>query len=352
MTSFKTRVGVNCAILDRGISGSATLALAVIEALRQDRQIDVVELRPPPRVSRTRLGRAWGDFTWDMYRAARAERLDLLISPCNTGLSVAGMPHIVFCHDTNVLDYPERFDPMYRLYASLTFALSVRKADMVITCSTFSRAALRRHWPHLGEIQVLPYPSLIPAVTCPRRQLPSKLQILAVGATEPHKRHGLSVAAVSVLRRAYNVAASLVIVGPGGRDEDRVGKELSAADPSSEWTLRLQNVSAAELIRLYDQSWLLLQTSETEGFGLPVVEACSRALPVIATATGSLPEVSPSYTYNSNPEALAAAMYSLTTEAVYVSASRAALDKGSNYTMARFRERLLGILQAVMRESN
>jgi glycosyltransferase involved in cell wall biosynthesis len=70
-------------------------------------------------------------------------------------------------------------------------------------------------------------------------------------------------------------------------------------------------VDDAELRQLYVESFALLIPSWHEGFGLPLVEAMSAALPAIASDRGSLPEIGSdavAYASLADPDAWATVM--------------------------------------------
>jgi glycosyltransferase involved in cell wall biosynthesis len=53
----------------------------------------------------------------------------------------------------------------------------------------------------------------------------------------------------------------------------------------------LGKVTEEEKIRLYQRAWVVLSTSYIEGWGMTVVEANACGTPVVAYATGSMPEI-------------------------------------------------------------
>jgi glycosyltransferase involved in cell wall biosynthesis len=84
---------------------------------------------------------------------------------------------------------------------------------------------------------------------------------------------------------------ALAIVGPRGRAENEVTREMALRDPDGSWISRLVDVDDEHLVKLLDDGFALLNTSRDEGFGLPLLEASARDLPVVHTRAGSLNEV-------------------------------------------------------------
>jgi len=115
-----------------------------------------------------------------------------------------------------------------------------------------------------------------------------------VGATEPHKNHSNGIKAVAELRSRTDVNLALRIIGPIGRAEDEVRTMIAKVDPFGAWVNREIGLTDSELDDAYGSAWLLLQPSLNEGYGLPLVEAAQRGLPVVHTGCGAMSEVIPS----------------------------------------------------------
>jgi glycosyltransferase involved in cell wall biosynthesis len=130
-----------------------------------------------------------------------------------------------------------------------------------------------------------------------------------VGATDPVKNHVAGVEAVARLRATSGADVGLRVVGPAGRAESEVRAALAAVDPAGVWTSREVDVPAETLHAAYGSSWVLLQPSHDEGFGLPLVEAAGHGLPSVHSGRGAMPTVMPQVNAGGvAPESLAAAM--------------------------------------------
>jgi glycosyltransferase involved in cell wall biosynthesis len=105
--------------------------------------------------------------------------------------------------------------------------------------------------------------------------------LLMVGTVEPRKGHVQAFAAFEQLWAA-NVDVNLVIVGKAGWGVDRLIKRLSEHAEQNERFFWLQGISDEYLEKIYAVSSGLLAASLGEGFGLPLIEAAQKGLPIIA----------------------------------------------------------------------
>lgn len=116
---------------------------------------------------------------------------------------------------------------------------------------------------------------------------PSGPYVLYAGAIEPHKNAPLALAAIA--RAAPGIR--LVMAGPwSARRAERLRRHAAAvgAGDRVDW---LGLVSAGRLAALREGARAVLVPSRKEGFGLPVLEAMSAGVPVLASDTPALREV-------------------------------------------------------------
>ena len=117
---------------------------------------------------------------------------------------------------------------------------------------------------------------------------------LMVGSIEPKKNHLRVLEEFESLWRR-GVDADLVVVGkPGWKHEPiREALELACAlHPSCAW---LDEVSDGDLWFLYRRATAVIQASEAEGFGLPIIEALSAGTRVLANDLPVFREVADGY---------------------------------------------------------
>lgn len=105
--------------------------------------------------------------------------------------------------------------------------------------------------------------------------------VLMVGTVEPRKGHTLALDAFDRLWKS-EAGPNLVIVGKRGWMTDELANRIQKHPQFGRRLHWLSGVSDGHLDRLYQTADVLLAASEAEGYGLPLIEAAQRRLPVIA----------------------------------------------------------------------
>ena len=109
----------------------------------------------------------------------------------------------------------------------------------------------------------------------------SKLSFLMVGTVEPRKGHAQSLLAFELLWE-QGIQANLVIVGKRGWLVEQFVEKLSHHPELNKRLFWLEGVSDEYLEKIYSACACMIASSESEGFGLPLIEAASYQLPIIA----------------------------------------------------------------------
>jgi glycosyltransferase involved in cell wall biosynthesis len=246
--------------------------------------------------SRTRLARSAAEQSVLPAAAVRA-RLDVLHSLANTMPGAYPGRTVTTVHDLIHLRFPETHAGLLGHGMAALARLSVLRSDRLVADSQATATDLVEL---LGadrrRVDVVPLgPGFDEAADpTPEADLRARLElgdrpiVLSVSAKRPHKNLMRLVETMAGLPPDRD--AVLVIPGYANPHEDELrarAAELGAADRVrfTGWT------SEADLEGLYGAATLVAFPSLAEGFGLPVLEAMRRGVPVACSDASSLPEV-------------------------------------------------------------
>lgn len=218
------------------------------------------------------------------------------------------IPQTIMVHDLIPLLFPDSFKQ-----ASLGFRLSMTRADSlklllsnarrVVTVSHSTRQDLEQQLQVPKSRIAVCYPGVSPSLPV-KGSYPGLAPgyVLALGRPDPHKNLAGLIAAYAALPDALRQQHPLVLAGP---EDSRYTPALrqQIQDLGLGETARILGPVAPEhLPALYSGARLLAMVSHYEGFGLPVIEAMSYGVPVLAAWRGSLPEVAGEAALLVNPE--------------------------------------------------
>jgi glycosyltransferase involved in cell wall biosynthesis len=173
--------------------------------------------------------------------------------------------------------------------------------------------------------------------------------VLAVGRLMPSKSFDALIRAVHELRD--DVPARLIIVGEGyARDEL---ERLIASFGAEEWCELAGRVDDDELVRRYQESWVVASSSRSEGWGMTLTEAAACATPAVATRIpGHIDAVRDGIgglLVDSDDEFVGALRAVLTDESIRSRLSEGALRTAQELTWDRTAYETLSVLAATAR---
>jgi glycosyltransferase involved in cell wall biosynthesis len=228
---------------------------------------------------------------------ARRAGVQLVHSLANTAPARGRFKRVLTIHDLHYRVIPDAHFGVLALGLRVLVPLAVRRSDRVIAVSHDTGADVRRYL-HVAADRVDVVPNgvgLTPAepadaedVLRERHALGTRQVVLSVSAKRPHKN----------LKRLLDALAAIpaerrpLLVVPGyPTPYERELREHAAALGVLDDVRFLDWVSDPELEGLYALATLFVFPSLHEGFGLPVLEAMNRGLPVACSNVSSLPEV-------------------------------------------------------------
>jgi glycosyltransferase involved in cell wall biosynthesis len=246
---------------------------------------DTVDCRVPVRA----LNFAWHRLGWPPAETLTRQRFDVTHSMHPLLLPARGAAQVVTIHDLNFLAHPEwTRGEIRRDYPALVRA-HAHRADHIIVPSQFTAAEVERRL-EVTPARVSLCPPGAPAWR-PLEHPPSDGgYVLFFGTLEPRKNLGALLDAYERLLARHYTPPPLVVAG-------------SATDAAREWIERMDRPPLDRVVRhigyvrpndrrqLYEGARVLVQPSFEEGFGMPVLEAMTLGVPVVAANRGSLPEV-------------------------------------------------------------
>ncbi len=196
-------------------------------------------------------------------------------------------PTLVAVHDPTFLTNPEWLGRRSRAILGTLGTRSARRARVVLALSDTAKtdicAALALDPARVHVVSPYAAPVFAPAGGAAERVLARwalDRYVVTVGDIGPRKNIAALAEAVGMLG---DPSLELVVVGRAGVDADEI---LTSA--RARW---LGPVTDAELADLYRAAAVTAHPARYEGFGLTVLEALACASPVVAAATGALPEV-------------------------------------------------------------
>jgi glycosyltransferase involved in cell wall biosynthesis len=261
--------------------------------------------------------------------AARRARVELLHSMANFAPTWGGFRRVVTIHDLQYKAVPELLSWPMRAGTSALLVPAARRADRIIAVSAAGREEIVAGLGAARErIDVVPN-GVRPASPSPatdgvreHRGLGQRPVALAVATNLPHKNLGVLIEALALL--APEERPTLVLVGHG-TDEEALRARVAAAGLTDHVRL-LGGRSIEELDSLYALATYLVLPTLHEGFGLPVLEAMARSLPVVCSDIPALREVAGTaalYFDPRSPEQIARMMVEVSTDSALAGRLRA-----------------------------
>lgn len=228
-------------------------------------------------------------------RLVRRHGIDVLHSPGTSAPWRPGVASLVTILDVIYARHPEAHTLPMRLGMRVIVPLAARSADRVITISHSAAAEIAEELSvPLDRIDVTYLGGRPIGPATPERELRRRLAlgdapvVLSVSARRPHKNLPRLIEAFA--RLTLDPQPLLVLPGYETPFEDELRRKAGELDVA-ERVRFLGWVSDEDLEGLYAAAACFAFPSLAEGFGLPVLEAMQRGLPVACSSAGPIPEV-------------------------------------------------------------
>lgn len=207
------------------------------------------------------------------------------------GLSRRGIRSVVTIHDLIFLHYPSYYKPVDRMIYEWKFRSACKRADRIIAVSECTKRDITKFFgTDPDKIDVVyqgcdkmfsqPVDEEKRAEVAERYSLPQRY-LLTVGTLEERKNLMAIVEALALLPQDIH----LVAVGRRTPYTDRVCSRVEELGLGHRVHI-ISNVAYTDLPAVYAGAEVFVYPSRFEGFGIPIIEAMSVGIPVVA-ATGS-----------------------------------------------------------------
>ncbi|MCS6927333.1 MAG: glycosyltransferase family 4 protein [Candidatus Binatia bacterium] len=218
---------------------------------------------------------------WSVWR----DGVDVLFSPYYCGPLFLPVPQVVCLHDISFTLFPRDFPSWLRFKPKVLARPSSRVAARVVTVSEFSRQEIiRTYGVAPDKVVVVPPGSTDDLQGCGAAGgrmalLPQDGPFfLFVGSLLPRRRVDLVIRALALLPPEYR----FVLVGEPDAAKYAPLKKIAQQCGVADRVQCVGYVSEPELDDLYRRAVAVVSPSTYEGFGLPVLEAMTRGVPVVA----------------------------------------------------------------------
>lgn len=270
---------------------------------------------------------------------------------------------VITVHDMVYRTYPETVRGRTKKILDMGLASSMKRADMIVTVSEFSKSEIIRYFPqHEAKIRVVPcgvdldrfkpcqQPERIPEV---KKKLGIEGEyFLYVGTIEPRKNLERLINAYNIFCQREKDAPKLVLAGGKGWLYDGIFQRVTDLK-LEEKVLFTQYIPDEDMNPLMCGALAFVFPSIYEGFGIPPLEAMACGVPVLASNAASLPEVTGDCAVTCDPysaEEIAEGLHRLYSDSeLRTDLSRRGLERAKTLTWDSSAEKLYSVYKELMK---
>lgn len=284
---------LSAALLARAaVDADRAVALTLFSSSWKDRLQLPAEVRGAVAVDR-RIPVSWLNLLWHRLEWPPAEALagaafDVVHSSHPLLMPARDAAQVVTIHDLDFLAHPERTRAEVRRDYPALVRRHAQRAHGIIVPSQFTAREVERQLDVPAERIAVCAPGA-PDWT-PRNRPPREGYLLFFGTLEPRKNVGVLLDAYARLLADGPPPPPLMLAGQA-RPEAADWLNRLTVPPLAGHVTHLGYVAPERRQAVYAGARLLVMPSLDEGFGLPVLEAMTAGVPVVAARRGALPEV-------------------------------------------------------------
>lgn len=234
------------------------------------------------------LNLAWHRLGWPSLEQVAGAEIDVAQATHPLLLPARRAARLVTVYDLDFLDHPERTDREIRRDYPTLAGTHARQADHVIVISRHTAQAVEQRLSVPADRITICTPG---APDWARRSSEPAQGgcLLFLGTLEPRKNVHALLDAYEDLAGRWALVPPLVLAGRVTPDAAPVVARTTRAPLAGRIELP-GYVSDPERRKLFDRALAFVMPSHTEGFGMPILEAMTAGVPVIAANRGALIE--------------------------------------------------------------
>ncbi|NCX95988.1 MAG: glycosyltransferase family 1 protein [Chitinophagia bacterium] len=238
-------------------------------------------------------------FEWALPIKLKKYKIDIFLSTDSYLSLKTKIPTCLVVHDLAFEHYPEHYVPSQRFYWRHFSPLFAQKATHIATVSSFTKQDLvERYGIAPGKIDVVyngAHPLYRPLSHEERNEVKQQYTqgceyFVFAGAIHPRKNILNLLQAFVAFKKHQRTQMKLVIVGRNAWKYAEV-EAMKATMPFKDDVIWVGYLNVDKLCKVMGAAYALVYASLFEGFGIPILEAMQCDVPVIASNTSSMPEV-------------------------------------------------------------